>query len=207
MLLLKQQKSIVDSTMIEWWSSLSLELKIFYGIGIVALLVVTIQMLMTLFGFDTDGLDGGFDVDFGDGYPSSSGIGLFSTQTLAAFFLAFGWTGVALLKGGTSVFVSALIAAIFGFGAMLGMFYMIRKMLKLQSKGNLDYSSAIGEEATVYVTVPGDNQDGGGQIQVMIQGRLTVASARRVDQGALKPGQRVRVVGTNSPSSFLVETL
>ena len=28
-----------------------------------------------------------------------------------------------------------------------------------------------------------------------------------VDEGALKPGQRVRMVGTNSPSSFLVEAL
>ena len=193
--------------MIEWWNSLPLELAVFYGIGIIALLVVVIQMLMTLFGFDTDGIDGGFDVDFGDGYPSSSGIGLFSSQTLAAFFLAFGWMGVALIQGGSSVFVSTLIAAIFGFGAMLAMFFLIRKMLKLQSKGNLDSSSAIGEEGTVYVTLPGNNEDGGGQIQVMIQGRLTVASARKVGEGVLKPGQRVRVVGTNSPSSFLVEAL
>lgn len=193
--------------MIEWWSSLSLELKIFYGIGLIALMIVVIQMLMTLIGFDTDGLESGFDVDIGEGYPSSTGIGLFSSQTLAAFFLAFGWMGVALIKGGASVFVSSLVAAVFGFITMLGMLYMIRRMLRLQSKGNLDYTSAIGEEATVYVTLPGNNEDGGGQIQVMIQGRLTVASARKVDEGALKPGQRVRVVGTNSPSSFLVEAL
>lgn len=193
--------------MIEWWSSLPFELKAFYGIGITSLMIVVIQMLMTLVGFDTDGLDSGFDVDFGDGYSDASGIGLFSSQTLSAFFLAFGWMGVALLKGGSSVFVSTSIAAVCGFGAMIGMFYMIRKMLKLQSKGNLDYRSAIGQEATVYVTLPGSNQDGGGQIQIMIQGRLTIASARKVDSGALRPGERVRVVDTNSPSSFIVEAL
>jgi hypothetical protein len=165
--------------MIEWWSSLSLELMIFYGIGILALVAVVVQILMTLIGFDTDGLDVGFDVDIGEGYPESSGIGLFSSQTLAAFFLAFGWMGVALLKGGNSIFISTLIAVIVGFGAMFAMFFTIRQMLKLQSKGNLNYSSVIGEEATVYVTLPGDNQDGGGQVQVMIQGRLTVASARK----------------------------
>lgn len=192
--------------MIEWWTSLSLELKVFYGIGIIALMVVVIQMMMTLVGFDADSLEGGFDVDIGDG-SSSSGIGLFSSQTLGAFFLAFGWMGVAVLKSGASVFVSALIAATCGFGAMIAMFYMIRKMLKLQSKGNLDYSSAVGEEATVYVTLPGNNEDGGGQIQVMIQGRLTTANARKVDEGEIKPGQRVRIVGINSPSSFLVEAL
>lgn len=193
--------------MIEWWSSLSLELKIFYGIGFIGLIVVVVQMLMTLVGFDTDGIESGFDVDLGEGYPNSSGIGLFSSQTLAAFFLAFGWMGVALLKSGTSVFLSTFIAAVFGFCAMLAMLYMLRKMLKLQSKGNLDYKSAIGEEAMVYVTIPGDNEDGGGQIQVMVQGRLIVASARKVEKGEVKPGKRVRIVGTNSPSSFLVEAL
>ena len=192
---------------IEWWSGLSLELKIFYGIGLVALMIVIIQLLMTLIGFDTDGIEAGFDVDIGDGYPSSTGIGLFSSQTLAAFFLAFGWMGAALLESGFSIFVSTLIASVFGFATMVAMFFLIRKMLKLQSKGNLDYTSAIGEEATVYVTIPGSNEDGGGQVQVMVQGRLIVASARKVDKGALKPGQRVRIVDTNSPSSFLVEAL
>lgn len=193
--------------MIEWWNSLPLELKFFYGIGIVALVMVVIQMLITLIGFDTDGIESGFDVDLGDGYSSSSGIGLFSSQTLAAFFLAFGWMGVALIKNGTSTFISSLVAATFGFGAMLAMLYLLRKMMRLQSKGNLDYNSAIGEEATVYVTIPGNNEDGGGQIQVMIQGRLTITSARKVDEGTLKPGQRVRIVGTNSQSSFIVEAL
>ncbi len=198
---------MVKTSMIEWWSSLSLELKVFYGIGLVGLMVVVLQMLMTLIGFDTDGLESGFDVDIGEGQPTDSGIGLFSSQTLAAFFLAFGWMGVVLIKGGNSVFVSTLVAAVFGFCSMLAMLYMLRKLLKLQSSGNLDYSSVIGEEATVYVTLPGKNEDGGGQIQIMIQGRLTVASARKVDEGAVKPGERVRIVGINSPSSFIVESL
>jgi len=193
--------------MFEWWSNLSIELSIFYAIGIIGLVIVVGQMLMTLIGFDSDGLEGGFDVDIGDGYPSASGIGLFSTQTLSAFFLAFGWAGVAMLRNSTSIFLSSLVASAFGFCSMLAMFYLLRKMLKLQAKGNLNYKSVIGEEATVYVTLPGNNEDGGGQIQVMIQGRLTTASARKIDEGELKPGQRVRIVNVNGPSSFIVEAL
>lgn len=187
--------------MIDWFNHLTLEYQIFYGIGILALAVVAVQMLMTLIGFDHDG---GFDVDIGD-MDHGSGVGLFSSQTLGAFFLAFGWVGVAALKNGASVFLSSAIAIAFGLAAMVAMLVLLRSMLKLQAKGNLDYSSVIGQEGTVYVTIPGGDADGGGQIQINIQGRYTTASARKESPGELKPGQRVRVTGVNGPASFIVE--
>ncbi len=187
--------------MIDWFNNLTLAYQIFYGIGILALAVVAVQMLMTLIGFDHDG---GFDVELGD-MDHGSGVGLFSSQTLGAFFLAFGWVGVAALKNGASIMLSSVIATAFGVGAMGAMLFLLRSMLKMQAKGNLDYSSVIGEEGTVYVTIPGDDADGGGQIQINIQGRFTTASARKVTPGALKPGQRVKVTGVNGPASFVVE--
>jgi membrane protein implicated in regulation of membrane protease activity len=190
--------------MIDWWTTLTPELKVFYGIGILSLMVVLIQMLMTLIGFDAEGLPGGFDLGDGD---ASTGIGLFSSQTLGAFFLGFGWMGVAAISNGASVMLSVLLAAGCGLGAMFAMFYMIKGLLELQSKGNLDYSSVIGHEGTVYVTLPGNDEDGGGQIQIMIQGRLTTASARKHGEGAVKPGQLVRVTAVNGSASFVVEPL
>lgn len=187
--------------MIDWFTNLSRELQIFYGIGIFSLAVVVIQMIMTLVGFDSDG---GFDVEVGD-MDHGSGIGLFSSQTLGAFFLAFGWGGAAALKNGLSIFTGSLVAAVIGVVAMVAMFYLLKGMMSLQAKGNLDYSSVIGQEGTVYVTLPGGDEDGGGQIQINIQGRYTTASARKQSEGALKPGQRIRVTAVNGPSSFVVE--
>lgn len=192
--------------MIEWWQPLPLELKLFYSIGIISLLVVVIQLLMTLLGIDADTVDAGFDVELGD-VDYGTGIGLFSTQTIAAFFTAFGWIGVAAIKSGLSSFSAGLIAFTAGVIAMFVMFYMLRGLLSLQSKGNLEYASAVGQEATVYVTIPGDDTDGGGQIQVNIQGRLTTASARKASSGSLAPGTRVRIVALNGPTSFMIEPL
>lgn len=192
--------------MIDWWTQLTPELKVFYGIGMISLMVVIIQMLMTLIGFDAEGLDGGFDVDVDVG-DASSGIGLFSSQTLGAFFLGFGWMGAAAISNGASVLVGVSLAALCGLGAMFAMFYMIKGLLKLQSRGNLDYSSVIGHEGTVYVTLPGNDEDGGGQIQIMIQGRHTTASARKLGEGTVKPGTRVRVTAVNGPASFVVEEI
>ncbi|HAV13159.1 MAG TPA: hypothetical protein DCX06_06685 [Opitutae bacterium] len=187
--------------MIEWFTNLGLEYQIFYGIGIFSLAVVIVQMVMTLIGFDHDG---GFDVELGD-MDHGSGVGIFSSQTLGAFFLAFGWIGAAALKSGATLIVSSIIAIVCGVGAMFAMLVLLRSMLKLQAKGNLDYSSVIGQEGTVYVTIPGGDADEGGQIQINIQGRYTTASARKETAGSLKPGQRVRVTGVNGPASFIVE--
>jgi membrane protein implicated in regulation of membrane protease activity len=192
--------------MTDWWHALTPELKVFYGIGLISLMVVVVQMLMTLVGFDTDGLDGGFDMDIGE-VDASTGIGLFSSQTLGAFFLGFGWMGAAAISNGASVMVGVLLAALCGVGAMFAMFYMIKSLLRLQSRGNLDYSTVIGQEGTVYVTLPGNDQDGGGQIQILIQGRLTTARARKISEGSVPPGQRVRVTAINGPASFVVETI
>lgn len=188
--------------MFDWFNELTLAYQIFYGIGIIALAVVVIQLLMTLIGFDSDS----FDVELGD-FDPASGIGLFSSQTLGAFFLAFGWVGVAALKQGASIVLSTMIASGFGLASMAAMLVLLRAMLRMQSKGNLDYSSVIGQEGTVYVTIPGGDEDGGGQIQINIQGRFRTASARKVTPGALKPGQRVKVTGVNGPASFTVEPI
>ena len=187
--------------MIEWFTNLALEYQIFYGIGIFSLGVVVVQMLMTLVGFDGDG---GFDAGLGE-MDHGSGVGLLSSQTLGAFFLAFGWIGAAALKSGASIMVASGIAMVCGLAAMFGMLVLLRSMLKLQAKGNLDYASVIGQEGTVYVTIPGGDADGGGQIQINIQGRYTTASARKPSSGAMKPGQRVRVTGVTGPASFVVE--
>ena len=192
--------------MTDWWNNLTPELSVFYGIGLISLLVVVIQMLMTLFGFDADGLGGDVNLDVGD-IDSGTGIGLFSLQTLGAFFLGFGWMGVAAISNGASIMIGVLMAALCGVCAMLAMFYMIKALLRLQSNGNLDYSSVIGQEGKVYVTLPGNDEDGGGQIEIMIQGRLTTASARKHSEGPLKPGQRVRITALDGPTSFVVEPL
>lgn len=184
----------------DWWNLLNVELRIFYGIAILATMFVGAQLLLSLVGFDSDT---GFDVDVGD-IDHGSGIGLFSSQTIAAFFLGFGWMGVASIKGGLSVFPATLVALMSGLLAMFAMFFMIRSLLRLQANGTLNYESAIGCEGTVYVTIPGSDRDGG-QIQVTFQGRLTTATARKVSPGIMKPGDRVRVTGVYSGTSFLVE--
>lgn len=186
-----------------WWQGLNLELQIFYGIGVLALVALIVQFVLLLVGgFDDMG-------DFGDAggiADHGSGLGIFSFRGITAFFLGFGWTGAIAVKSGLSVPVAIVLALLVGTVLMVVIFLLMRSMMRLQSSGTLDYQNAVGEVATVYVTVPGSGK-AGGQVEVMIQGRLSVAEALHRGEASLAPGTKVRVVETVGRSSFVVEPL
>ncbi len=186
-----------------WWQGLNLELQIFYGIGVVALIALIIQFVLLFVGdFDHVGdfADAGGIADHG------SGLGIFSFRGITAFFLGFGWTGAIAVKSGFSVPVAIVLALLVGAVLMVAIFLLMRSMMRLQSSGTLDYENAVGEVATVYVTVP-ESGKSGGQVEVMIQGRLSVAEALHRGETPLAPGTKVRVVATMGRTTFVVEPL
>jgi membrane-bound ClpP family serine protease len=182
-----------------WWDALNFDLQVFYGIAIVALIFLSFQMIATLF-FGMDGVDG---IDVGD---HDSGMGIFSIRGITAFFTGFGWTGVICTKRGLDLIPTVAIAFSVGFGMMLLIYLMMRSFMRLQSNGALDYANAVGQVATVYLTIS-PVQRAGGQIEVMIQGRLTTAEALQKGSQPLSPGTKVKVVDKIGSATLIVEPL
>jgi membrane protein implicated in regulation of membrane protease activity len=183
-----------------WWDALNFDLQIFYGIAIIALIVLSFQMILTLFFGMDDGTDA-FDIGQHD-----SGMGIFSVRGITAFFTGFGWTGVICIKRGLDLIPTVAIAFFIGFGLMLMIYLMMRSFMRLQSNGKLDYSNAIGQIATVYLTVS-PVQRPGGQVEVMIQGRLVTAEALQKGSQPLAPGTKVKVVDQIGAATLIVEPL
>ena len=186
--------------MLDWWSSISLESEIFYAIGIVALAVLLMQIFLTLIGIDAH-----HDADLSGGVHDS-GLGLLSVRTITAFFVGFGWGGVIILNHGHSLPMAVLGGFATGFVFLLTTAFLIHNLLRLQSSGNLNYRNAIGVVGTVYSTIPGAER-GGGQLELMIQGRLTMAEAYTKAAHDLKPNSKARVVDLIGESTLLVEPL
>ncbi|MFD2257450.1 NfeD family protein [Luteolibacter algae] len=185
-----------------WWQELNFNLQIFYGIGIIAISVLIIQMIMsTVLGVDSD-LDVG-DFELGD---HDSGLSIFSVRGVTAFFVGFGWTGVICTEQGLGLPITLLISGTVGVAMMGAIFMMMRSFMKLQSSGTLNYANAIGQTATVYVTIP-PSMGNGGQIETLIQGRLVTAQALQKGETSLSPGTKVKVIGTVGPTVLLVENL
>jgi hypothetical protein len=162
---------------------------------------------------DTDTGAGDFDhdighgdhVDHGDHGDHDAGLRLLTLQGLTAFIMMFGATGFAFSRGS---FLSNVMTFIVGAAAGLFAMWLVAKgfalMRSMQSTGTMRISDAIGEEGTVYLTIPAD---GIGKIQVVISGRLMVVDAVSQDKVELKTGARVCVSEITSGGMLAVRGL
>lgn len=146
---------------------------------------------------------GSFDVDHGD---SSDAFKVLSIQSIAAFFMGFGWAGLAVVRGaGLSPWVGWPV----GLAGGVLMVWLLRRMFgilgRLQSSGTMDISAALEEEGTVYVTVPARRQ-GRGSVRVVVGDRQQYYNAV-TDGDAIPTGARVRVLEVNEDHTLTVEGL
>jgi hypothetical protein len=182
-----------------WWHSLLLPLQIFYGTGIVAGIVLAIEVLLTLVGFNHHSL-----LDTSGDHPDQ--FGMLSVRTITGFFFGFGWSGVIALKSGWGLLGALVVACVVGAAFLVGLYGLMRMLFSLRSSGTLDYKNAIGQVATVYVTVPPGFQ-GGGQVEVLIQGRLQTIACMTAHTSSLPPQSKVKVIALVDQGTLEVQPL
>ncbi|MCP4545644.1 MAG: hypothetical protein GY835_04145 [bacterium] len=193
--------------MMEWWVELTLELQIFYGIGILATTILIIQLILSLFGLGDDlDADGDLDVDGDVSLDDADGLHVLSVKTIIAFMAGFGWTGALTLNAGLALLLAIPIAVAVGAILMWLVFLLMKALYGLRHSGSLNYRNAIGEIGSVYIRIPG-NGGGEGQVEVMIQGRLRVIQACTENPDEIPSGHKVRVKGLVTERVLLVETL
>jgi hypothetical protein len=189
--------------MIDYWLNLSSTMQTFVGIGAVSSLVLSLQLLLSLIGGDMDGLDADLDlVDGGEGGAS----GILSVRTIGAFFTGFGWTGASMTDYGYGLGITTVVSSVVGLALLAMVFYLMAYLHSLRQEGTLDYSNTIGQVGSVYLPIP-SNRKGLGQIEVMVQGRLSIV--RAVTDNDKKIGNRVavRVTELVDKQTILVEPL
>lgn len=180
--------------------------------GISTLLFV-IRLIMAMFGADSGGHDGDFDlsisgdmdVDDGGHHADSTGaFKLFSILSITAFFMGAGWMGLAArLDWNLGGPVSALLAVGFGFAMMLlasGLSYLMRR---LDSHHPQNIASCVGDTAQVYLTIPPKGL-GLGQVTIICQGARRIVSACSAGPG-IAVFSSVKVVGVQGTDTLVVE--
>ena len=195
-----------------WWASLSVIMKVLWGLTLAASLVFVIQTVMTFIGADTGDFDveaggTGMDIDMDD--PSAamgSGMNLYTFRNLINFLLGFGWTFILLQKSVSSTGLLLLISVLVGIALVALVMYMFKWLSGMQQSGNIDvYKTAVGCQGTVYLTIPGQ-RSGEGKVQITINNAVREYAAL-TGSDTLKTGTPVRVVEVLSPSTLLVEEL
>jgi hypothetical protein len=189
--------------MIDYWLNLSSTMQTFVGIGAISSLVLSLQLLLSIIGGDMDGLDGDLDMmDGGEGGAS----GILSVRTIGAFFTGFGWTGASMTDYGYGLGITTVVSSVVGLALLAMVFYLMAYLHSLRQVGTLDYSNAVGQVGSVYLAIA-SNRKGIGQVEVMVQGRLSIV--RAVTDHDKKIGNRVavRVTKLVDKQTILVEPL
>jgi len=134
---------------------------------------------------------GGDDLDADADLEGDSGFSGLSIHGLTAFFMMFGLVGLALLRGsGQPPSVAIMGAVLAGGGSLLLSSQIFRAFRRLQETGTIDYSAAVGEEGSVYLTI---SKGGVGQVQITFAGRSRVMDARSENGEEIPTDHRVRV--------------
>ena len=161
--------------------------------------------------------DGGFDGDIaGDlaagmefddivDHPSSDiSFKFLSLQGLTAFFMMFGIIGLALHRANLWAVVSITGGTLAGLFTVWLMGIIFAAMLRLQRDGTLNIRNAVGQQGTVYLTIP---KEGSGQVSVVVQGSLKVFDAVSKVKQKIPTGDKIKVVGVVDSQTLIVTKL
>jgi len=203
--------------MITWWASLTVGMKILWGITIASSLIFIIETILTFIGagggdldgvdaggmdlggdLDAAGTDGGFDVD-----PA---MNLLTFRNLVNFCLGFGWTSVLLYDKIGSKGLLLLVATLVGVALVIAVMFLFKWLAGMQQSGNINlYASAKGCEGTTYLTIPAE-RSGQGKVQITINNSVREYDAV-TDGDEIRTGKSIKVVEVINERTLLVEPL
>jgi membrane protein implicated in regulation of membrane protease activity len=151
-------------------------------------------------------VDADVDADAGElsAEPGTSDISfrLLTFQGITGFFVMFGLVGFALLRqskvGEETAIAGAVIA---GFITLLAIGKLFSMMKSMQSSGTINVRNAIGQEGSVYLTIPAE---GTGKVQVRVQERLREFEAVSENKQEIKTGEKIKVLRVVSGNTLIV---
>jgi hypothetical protein len=173
------------------------------------------QFLLGLLGFgDHHDAAGGHDFhDSGghDGHGDHDGqhswfLGVLTFRSVAAALTFFGLTGltsVANLQHEPEL--SLGLALLGGAAALFGVAYLMRMPHRLKSDGTVHIERAVGQNGTVYLSIPG-HKAGKGKVTLRLQNRTVECQAVTPHQ-QLATGSQVVVTGILGPDTVEVAVL
>ena len=195
--------------MLTWFTNMDLIGQIYALIAIPSTLALVVQTVLVLFGIGIGDSDADIDPDAdlsdlaeaGDG-----GLVLFSLRGILAMAAIGGWSGLVMHEAGINTVITVILSVAIGFMALVGIAWMMKISMKLQSNGNLNLGYAIGRVGTVYIPIP-ENMKGTGKINLTIQERFVEIGAMTSCDRKLMTGESVRVVATDETGLVVVEPL
>ena len=172
-------------------------LSIYYYLAIFATIVFAIKLaIFTIFGFDHE-VSGDFTAEI-DADPS---FNFLSLQAILAFLMGFGWAGYASLgQFKATVLISSIYAFITGLIFMAVTAFLMFSIRKLEKNVKKDKNSAVNKIGKAYTNFQPKGQ---GQIEIEINGQLSVAEAINLQDEEIKSFEQIKVVKVENEVMYI----
>ena len=160
---------------------------IYYYTAVFATILFLIKTLL----FSFLGGDAEVTTDFNTECEVETSFHFISIQSILAFFMGFGWLGLACLKQwGLSLVLTGVYSAGFGLALMFFSAYLMFLVKKLNHKVTINYSDCIGKEGKAYTAFEPHAQ---GQIEVDVNGRLSIENAINTNDDRIEAFEQVKI--------------
>jgi hypothetical protein len=139
--------------------------------------LLALQLLLGMIGasdFHIPGFD--HDVDHAHDLHASDALNLLSFRALTSGALLFGLVGLGVRQAGFA-WLSLPAAALAGLAGAAAVAWAMRAMNRMESDGAERLEQAVGQSATVYLSIPGARA-GRGKIHLSLAGRLVECQAQ-----------------------------
>lgn len=206
-----------------WWNNLTDLQQISFIFATVATVLMILMIVMMIIGMDgAESFDGDIDfdadIDFddidgvdgidefnNDSIISIGGLKIVTLRGVLAFFSIGGWM-IYALGNSLDTWLVILIGVITGAIASVLLAVAMKAIYRLESSGNLDYHSAIGKRAEVYIRIPKQNS-GKGKVMLNHQGRLIEVDAVTKSDIDLLSKQEVVITGLLDDTTLVVKNI
>ena len=160
---------------------------VYYYIALFSTIFYIVKIFMYMcFGGDVE-----VHSDFTSSYETDESFGFISVQSILAFLMGFGWMGLTCIKvWGLRTMIAVLISLIFGLLLMFLSAYLMFCVKKLNKHVVKDLSKAVGLLGKAYTNFSPKSE---GQIEIDINGQLSIETAFNDSEGEIKAFEQVKV--------------
>lgn len=162
--------------------------QIYYYVACFATIIFAIKLIIFTFTGGGSEVSGDFNTEF----DADTSFDFISLQTILAFLMGFGWSGFAALKQfGISHLYAFLCAVGIGLIFMFVTAYLMFMVRKLEKNVKKDKTTAIGKTGKAYTKF---EPNGSGQIEIEINGQLTIANALNTKDENIESFEMIKVI-------------
>jgi membrane protein implicated in regulation of membrane protease activity len=157
------------------------------------LLYLTMNLIMIFGGGEVD--------DYSDDFSTDLNFKFFSTQTVLAFCMGFGWAGItSTVSWKLPQWQAILVAFTFGLCLMTFSAFMLSKIRQLNHTPARNIYSSLGSRGKVYAQIP---FDGEGEVEVKVSGALRIVKA--IAEEEISSFTEVEVIGVRDSQTIIVK--